>query len=56
LIVERLGRALASGAWDSEHGHLRAMEEYDGALRLVVSEPVEGAPSAVCLMGGIDRY
>lgn len=39
-IVERLGAALESGAWDAEHGHLRAMTEYDGALRLVVSEPL----------------
>lgn len=37
-IVERLGAALRSGDWDAEHGHLRAMTEYDGALRLVVSE------------------
>jgi SAM-dependent methyltransferase len=42
LIVERLGRALASGAWDAEHGQLRGMAQYDGALRLVVSEPAEG--------------
>jgi SAM-dependent methyltransferase len=38
-IVERLGKALGSGAWDAEHGHLREMDEYDGALRLVISEP-----------------
>ncbi len=38
-IVERLGEALGSGAWDAEHGHLREMDEYDGALRLVISEP-----------------
>jgi SAM-dependent methyltransferase len=38
-IVERLDVALRSGAWDAEHGHLRGLEEYDGALRLVVSEP-----------------
>lgn len=38
-IVERLAEALRSGAWDAAHGHLREMEEYDGALRLVVSEP-----------------
>ena len=35
-IVERLAAALHSGAWDAEHGHLRAQEEFDGALRLVV--------------------
>lgn len=39
-IVERLGLDLRSGAWDAEHGHLRAMDEYEGALRLVVSEPL----------------
>jgi SAM-dependent methyltransferase len=38
-IVERLRVSLSSGEWDAEHGHLRQMGEYDGALRLVVSEP-----------------
>jgi SAM-dependent methyltransferase len=38
-LVERLGAALESGAWDAEHGHLRQAESFDGALRLVVSEP-----------------
>ncbi|HEY6780194.1 MAG TPA: methyltransferase domain-containing protein [Thermoleophilaceae bacterium] len=38
-IVERLAAALESGAWDAEHGHLREQESFDGALRLVVSEP-----------------
>ncbi len=38
-IVERLSTALQSGAWDAEHGSLRQMDEYDGALCLVVSEP-----------------
>ncbi len=38
-IVERLRAALESGAWDAEHGHLRQLDEYDGALRLVISEP-----------------
>jgi SAM-dependent methyltransferase len=37
-IVERLASALESGAWDSEHGHLRGQDSFDGALRLVVSE------------------
>lgn len=37
-IVERLRADLASGAWDAEHGHLREMENLDGALRLVISE------------------
>jgi len=38
-IVVRLGEALGSGAWDAEYGHLREMDEYEGALRLVISEP-----------------
>jgi SAM-dependent methyltransferase len=37
-IVKRLAAALDSGAWDDEHGHLRAQESFDGALRLVISE------------------
>ncbi len=37
-IVERLAAALDSGAWDAEHGHLRAQDSFDGALRLVISE------------------
>jgi ubiquinone/menaquinone biosynthesis C-methylase UbiE len=38
-IVERLDAELRSGAWDAQHGHLRDLDEYDGALRLVISEP-----------------
>jgi SAM-dependent methyltransferase len=37
-IVAGLAESLRSGAWDAEHGHLRELSEYDGALRLVVSE------------------
>jgi SAM-dependent methyltransferase len=37
-IVDRLTRALESGAWDAEHGHLREQHELEGALRLVISE------------------
>jgi SAM-dependent methyltransferase len=37
-IVDRLAAALGSGAWDAEHGHLREQHEYDGALRLVISD------------------
>jgi SAM-dependent methyltransferase len=37
-IVGRLRAALKSGAWDAEHGHLRALDRFDGSLRLVVSE------------------
>jgi SAM-dependent methyltransferase len=38
-IVDRLAAALDSGAWDAEHGHLRQEDSFDGALRLVISEP-----------------
>lgn len=38
-IVTRLESDLRSGAWDSEHGHLRNEDELDGSLRLVVSSP-----------------
>ena len=37
-IVERLRAALHSGAWDAEHGHLRQQQQFDGALRLVISD------------------
>jgi SAM-dependent methyltransferase len=38
-IVARLAEALESGAWDAAHGHLRQERSFDGALRLVISEP-----------------
>jgi ubiquinone/menaquinone biosynthesis C-methylase UbiE len=38
-IVSRLAADLESGAWDAAHGRLRELDEYDGALRLVVSTP-----------------
>jgi SAM-dependent methyltransferase len=38
-IVARLADALESGAWDAAHGHLREQSSFDGALRLVISEP-----------------
>lgn len=38
-IVDQLAAALQSGAWDTEHGQLRKQDSYDGALRLVISEP-----------------
>jgi len=37
-IVERLAAALDSGAWDARHGHLREQDNFDGALRLVISD------------------
>jgi hypothetical protein len=33
----RLADDLASGAWDSRHGHLRTQPSFDGSLRLVVA-------------------
>jgi SAM-dependent methyltransferase len=38
-MVSRLAAALDSGAWDAEHGHLREKASFDGALRLVISDP-----------------
>jgi SAM-dependent methyltransferase len=38
-IVGRLRDELASGRWDAAHGRLRTQGEFDGSLRLVVSEP-----------------
>ena len=35
----RLAGALASGAWDAAHGHLRERDELQCGLVLVVSEP-----------------
>lgn len=43
-IVSRLAGSLDSGAWDAEHGHLRAMDSFDGSLRLVISEPHRPGP------------
>ena len=37
-IVERLADALDSGEWDARYGHLREQEDFQGALRLVISE------------------
>jgi SAM-dependent methyltransferase len=36
-VVADVERDLASGAWDERHGHLRALDAYDGGLRLVVA-------------------
>jgi len=38
-IFERLAADLESGKWDAEHGALRTRADYEGALRLVISEP-----------------
>lgn len=37
-IVAGLATSLRSGSWDAEHSHLRDLTEYDGALRLLISE------------------
>jgi hypothetical protein len=37
-IVDRLADALDSGLWDDQHGHLREQANFNGALRLVISE------------------
>jgi hypothetical protein len=37
--VDHLRRDLADGTWDARYGHLRARPEFEGSLRLVVSEP-----------------
>ncbi len=37
-MISRLAADLESGAWDAEHGHLREMDEFEGAMRLVISE------------------
>lgn len=39
VMVARLAQALQSGAWDNDHGYLRTLEEFDGSLRLLVSDP-----------------
>ncbi len=36
-VVREVGRDLESGAWDEQHGHLRALEAFDAGLRLIVS-------------------
>jgi SAM-dependent methyltransferase len=38
-IIARLAADLESGRWDEEHGALREQGSYEGALRLVISEP-----------------
>jgi hypothetical protein len=38
-VVVAVERDLADGTWDARHGHLRALEEYDAGLRLIVSHP-----------------
>ncbi|MFT3864864.1 MAG: methyltransferase domain-containing protein [Solirubrobacterales bacterium] len=44
-IFDRLAADLESGRWDEEHGALRELDGYEGSLRLVVSEPLQGGSS-----------
>lgn len=38
-VVADVRRDLADGTWEARNGHLRALDEYDAGLRLVVAEP-----------------
>lgn len=38
-IVDRLRTALATGAWDAHHAHLRTTPTHEGSLRLVTNLP-----------------
>lgn len=46
-IVRRLSDALASGAWDAEHGWLRDRDTLEGSLRLVISERPGGGQASM---------
>ena len=37
-MVDRLASALEDGSWDDANAHLRGQDEFNGALRLVISE------------------
>lgn len=39
-LVARLRADIESGTWYEAHGHLRSHPDYDGALRLIVSDPL----------------
>ena len=39
LFQEQLSRDLADGTWDSRHGGLRGLPEWEGSLVLLVSTP-----------------
>jgi hypothetical protein len=38
-VVAAVRRDLEDGSWDARHGALRALDEYDAGLRLVVTRP-----------------
>jgi SAM-dependent methyltransferase len=45
-VVDAVERDLMNGTWDARHGHLRALDEYDAGLRLLVANPASvPAPS-----------
>ena len=35
-VVAAVRRHLEDGTWEARYGHLRALSEYDGGLRLIV--------------------
>jgi hypothetical protein len=41
-FVKNLGRDLADGTWDKRFGHLRSKSEFDGPLRLIISQVAAG--------------
>lgn len=45
-VVAAVRADLADGSWDARHGGLRALEEYDVGMRLVVGEPGRPGPRA----------
>lgn len=44
-VTEAIQRDLASGAWDSRHGHLRQLSAFDAGLRLLINTPAQSQPS-----------
>ncbi|MGB9183197.1 MAG: class I SAM-dependent methyltransferase [Solirubrobacteraceae bacterium] len=38
-VTEAVQRDLASGVWDSRHGHLRQLSAFDAGLRLLINTP-----------------
>jgi hypothetical protein len=37
-VVQSVARDLATGVWETRHGHLRELDELDVGLRLIVSD------------------
>jgi hypothetical protein len=46
-VVEAICRDLQDGSWDARHGHLRALDEYDAGLRLLVAQPANVASKPI---------